>query len=385
MFFYDIEHLWQNPSFILKTGFHLNFIFNHTFMPDNKLLKTALILFLIICSVTILYYGRTFLLPVAFGGLFAMLFTPLSLRLIKAGIPQWAAISICMLILLLSFGLLAGVATFQVNEFIQDWSNIEKKLEQGQAGLEDYLVNKWGITTEERIAEMRENIADELSTFQSWMADFFGSFLTGVTGSFLVLAYMVFFMLSRKRITAFILKWYPEDKKDEAENLAYDLRQVASEYFIGRLILILILAVFYAIGFLIFGLQYAIPVAIFAAVMSIIPYIGNIIGGMIAIAIALATGGGPTVILGVVGTMSVAQVLENNVLEPWIVGSKVSLNPLFTILLLIGFSIIWGVAGTILAIPIGGILKVIFDHTESLQPLGFVMGVDDLDEGDIEK
>lgn len=349
-------------------------------MPDNKLLQTGLILFLVISSVVILYFGKTFLLPVAFGGLFAMLFTPLSLRMIRIGIPQWVAILICLLILLLSFALLAGAVTYQISEFVRDWDTIRQEFLKGQATVERYLVQEWGLVTQEQLRNMQENISRELSNFQSWMGDFFGSFLSGVTGSFLVLAYMVFFMLTRKRITAFILKWYPEDDQDTGRKLAYQLRQVASEYFVGRLILIVILSVFYAIGFLIFGLQYAIPVAIFAAVMSIIPYIGNIIGGVIALAIALATGGGLIVLLGVFGTMAVAQVVENNILEPWVVGSQVSLNPLFTILILIGFSILWGVAGTILAIPIGGILKVVFDRTPSMQPIGFVMGVDHLEE-----
>lgn len=348
-------------------------------MPNNKLLQTGLILFLIISSVVILYFGKTFLLPVAFGGLFAMLFTPLSLRLIKVGIPQWLAIMICLFILLLSFAVLAGAVTYQISEFVRDWDTIRQEFMNGQATVEQYLVQEWGLVTQEQLQNVRENIAEEFSNFQSWMGDFFGSFLSGLTGSILVLAYMVFFMLSRKRITAFILKWYPEEEQEAGRKLAYKMRQVASEYFIGRLILIVILCVFYAIGFLVFGLDYAIPVAIFAAVMSIIPYIGNIIGGIIALAIALATGGGLVVLLGVFGTMSVAQVIENNILEPWIVGSQVSLNPLFTILILIGFSILWGIAGTILAIPVGGILKVIFDRTPSMQPIGFVMGVDDFD------
>lgn len=349
-------------------------------MPDHKLSRAVLIQFLIIGAVVILYFGRTFLLPVAFGGLFAMLFTPLSLKMIKIGIPQWGAILICLLILLLSFALLAGAVTYQINEFVKDWSTIQQELEKSRQGVEDYLVNQLGIITKAQIEEIRNDISQEFSDFQSWMGDFFGSFLSGITGSFLVLAYMVFFMLARKRITAFILKFYAEENREAGEDMAYSLRQVASQYFIGRLILILILAVFYAIGFLIFGLQYAIPIALFAAAMSIIPYIGNIIGGLIAIIMALVTGGGLSVVLGVLGTMSVVQIIENNILEPWVVGSKVSLNPLFTILVLIGFSIIWGIAGTILAIPLGGILKLIFDRTESLKPIGFVMGIDNFDK-----
>lgn len=108
--------------------------------------------------------------------------------------------------------------------------------------------------------------------------------------------------------------------------------------------------------------------------LSIIPYIGNIIGGLFALMLGVATGGGTTLLLGIIGTMTLAQVLENNVLTPWIMSREVNLNPLATFASIIGFSIIWGVAGSILAIPITGAAKKIFDHVEGLKPFGHALG-----------
>jgi len=66
--------------------------------------------------------------------------------------------------------------------------------------------------------------------------------------------------------------------------------------------------------------------------------------------------------------------MEGNIFTPIIVGNKVSINAFFALLLLFVGAQIWGIIGMILIIPIGAILKVVFDEVESLKPIGFVMG-----------
>jgi predicted PurR-regulated permease PerM len=153
--------------------------------------------------------------------------------------------------------------------------------------------------------------------------------------------------------------------------------QVTFKYLGGRIILTAILGTIYAIGFSVFGLPNAFPLAVLAGALSIIPYLGNIIGAFIAIAFGIATGEGFTALFGVIGTMAVAQVLENNVLQPWIIGSQVNMNPLFTFTSIIAFGLIWGVSGTIVAVPLVSILKQVFHHIPSLHPIAYLMDFED--------
>jgi len=209
---------------------------------------------------------------------------------------------------------------------------------------------------------------------------FFGSFVSFWTGALLALVYMVMFLLEEKRLTNFVLKLAPAGKKARTRDAIRSAREVTTQYLVGRLWLIGILSVLYAVGFWAFGLPYAIPIALFVALFSIIPYIGNIIGGGIAVLVGLATGAGTTAILGVLGTMATAQLLESYVLTPWIMGQKVALNPLATLAAVIGFSGLWGISGAILAIPIVGMTKTIFDHLDELTPYGYLLGLREADE-----
>jgi len=190
----------------------------------------------------------------------------------------------------------------------------------------------------------------------------------------LIFVFTILFMTQEKRLRTFVLRSAVSDgSEDEGRRALSEISDVAQSYLRGRIFLIGVLFVLYAIGFTISNVQYALFAAFLASVLSIVPYVGNIIGGALAIAVALVSGGTQPVI-GVLVTMSVAQLLENYVLTPLIVGDEVSLNPLATIVAVVAFGLLWGPIGAIVAIPIVAMLRVVCDHIESLRPLGLLLG-----------
>jgi hypothetical protein len=70
----------------------------------------------------------------------------------------------------------------------------------------------------------------------------------------------------------------------------------------------------------------------------------------------------------------VVQIIDNNILVPLIINTKVQINAFVSIVGIIIGGGIAGVAGMFLAIPILAILKIIFDRIESLEPWGYFMG-----------
>src|SRR5690606_9569410 len=77
---------------------------------------------------------------------------------------------------------------------------------------------------------------------------------------------------------------------------------------------------------------------------------------------------------GVIAIFGFIQFVEGNFITPKITGSKVSLNAFVSILVIILFSMLWGIPGMILALPITASLKVIFDHSKKFKSIGFVLG-----------
>jgi predicted PurR-regulated permease PerM len=89
--------------------------------------------------------------------------------------------------------------------------------------------------------------------------------------------------------------------------------------------------------------------------------------------VALATEE-PIYALFVFGAYAVVQFVDNNIIVPKIVASKVKINALVSIFVVLVGGAMWGIGGMFLAIPLTAIVKVIFDRIESLKPFGFLLG-----------
>jgi predicted PurR-regulated permease PerM len=124
-------------------------------------------------------------------------------------------------------------------------------------------------------------------------------------------------------------------------------------------------------------LKYAILLGFAIGFLNVIPYVGVLIGSLLPIIIALVTKDSVMYAVGALGVCLITQFLENNFITPKIVGSSVSVNPLASIAALIGFGLMWGVVGMVLAIPITGMLKIVCDSIpSSLKPYGYILGED---------
>lgn len=100
-------------------------------------------------------------------------------------------------------------------------------------------------------------------------------------------------------------------------------------------------------------------------------------GGILAVAlpllIALATKT-PIYAVLVVCAYVLIQFIDNHFIIPREVASKVKINALFSIIVVIASGALWGIAGMFLAIPLTAILKVIADHIDELKPWGYLLG-----------
>ncbi|MGB5978815.1 MAG: AI-2E family transporter, partial [Cyclobacteriaceae bacterium] len=166
-------------------------------------------------------------------------------------------------------------------------------------------------------------------------------------------------------------KQYHERTKSVILAVSYAMRH----YLGGVFVVVLILCLLNSIGLAIIGLKYAILFGILSAVMNFIPFFGTLIGGAIALLAALVLHGDPGVALGVVIFFVIIQFVENNILTPNITGGYVQVNPMFVILGIVLGGLVWGVPGMFLVVPFLAVLKIIFDHTERLKPLGTLMGM----------
>jgi predicted PurR-regulated permease PerM len=196
--------------------------------------------------------------------------------------------------------------------------------------------------------------------------------------------YLFFLLYYRTKLKSSILNFFSDENQSSAKDVLADTIKLALDFLIGRMILIAFLVVIYGIGLSISGIDNAILISILAAILSLIPYVGNLIGVILAMSMAAFSGGGLTMYIGVGVTFFFAQFIESYILQPYVVGGKVNINPIVTIIVVVLGGTIWGVAGMILSIPLIGIFKIICDAVPVLHPIGYFLGEEDLGSDDEE-
>jgi predicted PurR-regulated permease PerM len=125
---------------------------------------------------------------------------------------------------------------------------------------------------------------------------------------------------------------------------------------------------------LVIGIKHAILIGAIFAILNLIPYVGALIGNLIGVLLTLSSSQEIWPIFAVLGTIAFVQFLDNNILMPRIVGSKVKINALATIVGVIVAGSLAGISGMFLSLPVIAVLKIIFDRTESLKQWGVLLG-----------
>jgi predicted PurR-regulated permease PerM len=339
-----------------------------------SLQRTVQLLLLVFLVVAGLYFAKPFLVPVCFGALLAMLFLPLSRWFERKKIPKGFAILFCILILLSIITIIILGISWQVTDLTQEVTDIENRLRQMVAEIEQFISSRFGIPVkqQEKLLEQQAQSSAANGTLLN-IGSFIGSLLVDFI---LCLVYIFLFMYYRTRIKKFLLQLISTQQKENAQQVIHDIQKVTQQYLTGIGWMMLCLWVMYSIGFSIVGVKYAVLFAILCGLLEIVPFIGNLTGNLLAVLMVIIQGGSTGMILAVLLTYAIVQFLQSYLLEPLVVGAGVNINPLFTIIILVLGELIWGIPGLVLSIPLLGIVKIICDHIDPLKPYGFLIGHD---------
>jgi predicted PurR-regulated permease PerM len=108
--------------------------------------------------------------------------------------------------------------------------------------------------------------------------------------------------------------------------------------------------------------------------LNLIPYVGALVGNIIGVLLTISSTQEILPIFIVLGTIAFVQFLDNNILMPRIVGSKVKINALVTIIGVIVAGAIAGIPGMFLSLPVIAVLKIIFDRSDNMRQWGVLFG-----------
>ncbi|MDQ0148110.1 AI-2E family transporter [Eubacterium multiforme] len=151
----------------------------------------------------------------------------------------------------------------------------------------------------------------------------------------------------------------PVKKRKIAKKIIEDVNLLLERYIVSQVILSIATGIMCLILFLILDIKFALLLSIINGIFNIVPYFGAFFGGIPAVLIAFfdSEAKGLWAIIGIL----VIQQIEGNILAPKVTADSTNIHPLLIIILLLIGEKLGGITGMVLAVPIGVILKVIYD------------------------
>jgi predicted PurR-regulated permease PerM len=184
-----------------------------------------------------------------------------------------------------------------------------------------------------------------------------------LAGLALVPVYAFYFLLEKHPISSRWTDYLPVADSNFKRELVFVLRSINDNlitFFRGQVLVALCDGALYGLGFLLIGLPYGLLLGVMAVFLTMIPYLGALVICVTALLIAAVQFGDWTHPLMVLGVFSCVQVLESMVVSPKIMAGRVGLHPVTIIIaVMTGTTLLGGLLGGILAIPLTAALRVV--------------------------
>jgi len=323
---------------------------------------------------TLIYIGSSILMPLGFAFLLSILLLPVYRLFLRLKFPNVLAILLSVLVALILFFGFFTLLVIQINKFIGDFPAIEANVHQHVSSVSAWIEQQTGVSTQkqgEMFKEQLKKLMDSAGSMVGGTAASISSFLIYIG---LVPLYMFLILFYKNLLLRFLFLSCTRDHHSQMECIIYDTEKTLKSYLIGLLIEMVFVAVLSGTILFILGIKYAILIAVIFAIMNLLPYIGAIIANLLAALITLSTSDQLWHVIAVFGVLGVVQFIDNNIIMPYIVGSKVKLNALVTLLAVFIGGALAGVGGMFLAIPTLAVLKLVFDQIDSLKHWGILFG-----------
>ena len=322
----------------------------------------------------IIVAGKMVIMPLLTALYISIVLLPVYRFLVRYKIPNIFAIALSLLLLMVGVGLIIWFFSAQLSGLITDFPEIKKNVMLHLESLSEWINSKAHFSTEKQL-EVFNNQTDNLLNNAGGMI---GGTVSTFSSVFIFLGllpiYIFLILFYRNLLMRFIFYWFPEKDYTRVSEGMRETESIIKSYLVGLLIQIGYITILLGGILLLFGIKHALLIGVIFAILNLIPYVGALFGNIIGVLLTLTSSQDLTPVITVLLAIAVVQFLDNNILMPKIVGSKVKINALASIVgVVIGGSLA-GIPGMFLSLPTIAILKIVCDRTDNLKQWGVLLG-----------
>ena len=273
--------------------------------------------------------------------------------------------------LLSGIAIFGGVVTLIVFAVRDQWGDLASSAVEGIDKLYDFLISGPLPIDQKQIEDARDALIDFVTSAQFGSGALAGVSAAAsiVTGAVLVLVILFFFLKDGDTMWEFFLRPFEGERLERGHRIGHTAVRVLGGYVRGTAIIAFVDAFFIGLGLVILQVPLALPLAVIVFVASFVPIVGaTVASGLAALVALVGTENGPFVALIVIAIAIGVNQLEGNFLQPVVMGQSLKLHPLVILVALTAGTIVAGIIGAVLAVPIAAVSWAIIKAWKAPQP-----------------
>lgn len=322
----------------------------------------------------VLYIARGIVIPLVFALLIGILLNPLVKFFVGKGVNRLLSVSIVLILVFIVLTSISGFILSQAVLFSESWPLFIEKFSRTITHFIEFVSSYMGIEQQQIYDFIGKAKGDIINVGTVAIGQTIVSIGNGVASLFLTGIYVFMILYYEPLLLEFINRLFAKSNQIQVREIISKMKSLVKRYLVGLVIETALVATLNSAGLLVLGIEYAILLGIIGALLNLIPYIGGLVAVALPMMVALATKTSAWYALYVLAIYYFIQLVDNNLFVPKIIASKVKLNALVSIVIVIVGNALWGVSGMFLSIPLLAIVKLVFDNVEELKPWGYLLG-----------
>ncbi len=320
----------------------------------TRCIQMLALLAVVAVSLFLIVQLRLILVPVLIALILASALSPIMRRLRAWKFPAALAAAIVLVSIVGLFGLIAWLVSWAV---LNQWDDLAESATEGINQLRE-MVGDLPITIDDaQIQEWRDTAVEFLTSGDVGAGAIQGVTTAAhvITGLVLVVVMLFFFLKDGPEIWEFFLRPFRGNDYERAKRIGRNAVVTLGGYARGTAIIAAVDAIGIGIGLFILKVPLAIPLTVIIFLTAFIPLIGAVAASGLAALVALVANG-PVTALIVIGIAVVVNQLEGNLLQPVVMSRSVNLHALAILVALTAGTILGGIVGALLAVPIAAVV-----------------------------
>jgi predicted PurR-regulated permease PerM len=329
----------------------------------NKLFILSILVFIAICL--FLYFARAILTPFIIAAFISYIISPLVVKLESYCLRRWICVVIIVVILA---SVLMGLLFILIPLLISEYDKLKSSFPEYYESISNYLIiaedkleNSLPILKRYDLynailIKIKEFVISEAQKMPNYLANMFSVFSAIVLVPMLVL----FMLFGANNSINNLISIFPTSHIETILSIVYEMDMVFGRFIRGQLIEASFVGVMSVACLSIIGINFALIIGIVAGIANIIPYLGPFVGLFITLLVGIFQLHTVGIVIKIAVAYGIIQFLDNNFVQPLVVGRNVNLGPVTMLFAMLAGAQIFGFLGIVFAVPVAAIIKTIF-------------------------